>query len=202
MKLYYAPGACSLAPHIVLTEAGLTTELVKVDLKNKIANGENYLAINPKGSVPALQLDNGTVLTEAVAIMQYLADQKPQTQLMPADHSWQKYQALEWLNFIATEVHKGFSPLWNPENSDEVKERTKQNLFKKFNLANAHLEKNQFILGNQFTIADAYLFTVINWSSMVKIDLTPWPFLKKFMETVRSRPAVITALKEEGLIPS
>lgn len=200
LKLYYSPGACSLAPHIVTAEAKIQVELIKVDLKNKIYSGGDFFKINPKGSVPTLQLDNGEVLTEAVAIMQYLADQTPSAQLMPANNSWEKYKALEWLNFIATEIHKGFSPLWRADNSDEVKAKAKETLLKQIKYVNAHLEKNNFILGSTYSIADAYLFTVVNWAFFLKIDLSNYPSLLKFIERVKERPATVAALKAEGLI--
>lgn len=200
LKLYYSPGACSLAPHIVSEELKIPVDLIKVDLKNKIYAGGDFFKINPKGSVPTLQLDNGEVLTEAVAIMQYLADQNPAMQLMPQKNSWEHYKALEWLNFIATEIHKGFSPLWKADNSDEVKAKAKDSLLKQIKYINSHLEKNNFILGNTYSIADAYLFTVVNWAFFLKIDLSLYPSLLKFIERVKERPATVAALKAEGLI--
>ena len=201
MKLYYAPGACSLSPHIVLREAGLKFDLEKVDLATKKTHdGGDYLKINPKGQVPALKLDDGAVLTEGPAIVQYLADQKPGSGLAPASGSMERYRLQEWLNFISTEIHKGFSPLFKPNTPDAYKTIAKENLAARFAHADAHLAGKQHVMGDRFTVADAYLFTVVSWSRMHKIDLAPWPNLKAYMDRVKARPKVQEAMKAEGLI--
>ncbi len=200
LKLYFAPGACSLAPHIILEEVKVPYELIRVDLKNKTYGSENYLKVNPKGSVPALQLKDGKVLTETVAILQFLADQKPEARLVPTAGSWEKYQELEWLNFISTEVHKGFSPLWKADNSEEIKAKAKKVLDQKLNLLEAHLQKHDFLMGKNFSVADAYLFTVLNWSTFLKIDMSGWAALVKYMDRIKTRPATLAALQAEGLL--
>jgi glutathione S-transferase len=201
MKLYYFTGACSLSPHIVLLEAGLPYTLVKVDSKTKkTENGGDYLAINSKGAVPALQLDDGRVLTEGPAIVQYLADLKPESGLAPRAGTFERYQLMEILNFITSEVHKSFSPLFNPASSADMKEAASGALAKKFDWLTGFLGKKPYLLGNTFTVADAYLFTVLNWTGHVKIDLGKWPVLAEFKDRVAKRPKVIEAMKEEGLI--
>jgi glutathione S-transferase len=201
MKLYYTPGACSLAPHIVLREAGLPFDLAKVDLQAKrTESGEDYSAINPKGSVPALGLDDGSVLTENAVILQYLADRSPAAGLIPAG-GIARYRLLEWLNFIATEVHKGFGPLWNPATPAEYKTTTRETLGKKFDYLQNALQGRDWIAGEDFTIVDAYAFTVLNWTAMHEIDLSRWPGLTAFQGRVANRPAVRAALIAEGLIP-
>jgi glutathione S-transferase len=201
MKLYYFAGACSMSPHIVLLEAGLPYTLVKIDSKTKkTESGADYLAINSKGAVPALQLDDGRVLTEGPAIVQYLADLKPESGLAPRAGTFERYQLMEILNFITSEVHKSFSPLFNPASSADMKEAAVSALSKKFDWLTAFLGKKPYLLGNTFTVADAYLFTVLNWTGHVKIDLGKWPVLAEFKERVAKRPKVIEAMKEEGLI--
>jgi glutathione S-transferase len=201
MKLYYFSGACSLSPHIVLLEAALPYTLVKVDSKTKkTESGADYLAINSKGAVPALQLDDGRVLTEGPAIVQYLADLKPESGLAPRAGTFERYQLMEILNFITSEVHKSFSPLFNPASSADMKEAAVNALSKKFDWLTGFFGKKPFLLGNTFTVADAYLFTVLNWSGHVKIDLGKWPVLAEFKDRVAKRPKVIEAMKEEGLI--
>ncbi len=200
MKLYYAPGACSQAPHIVAHELGLAVELVKVDLtKHTLPDGSDYRAINPKGYVPLLELDDGTRITEASVILQYLADRKPGS-LAPVFGTMQRWQLMEWLAFISTEVHKGFGPLWNPATPPEVRERTIQALGNRFTLISKTLGKQPYLTGNDFAVADAYLFVLLNWSGMLKVDLTPWPALGAFQARVASRPAVQATLKAEGLV--
>jgi glutathione S-transferase len=200
MKLYYAPGACSLAPHIALEEAGLPHELVKVDLmKHTLPDGSDFRAINPKGYVPFIQLDDGTYISEASVILQYVADQKPGT-IAPPFGTAARWKLMEWLAFIATEVHKGFGPLWNPQTPPEVRERTVQALGNRFTLISQALSKQPYLTGNDFSIADAYLFTVLNWSGMLKVDLAPWPALVAFQQRVAARPAVQKALRAESLI--
>ena len=201
MKLYYFSGACSLSPHIVALEAGLPFTMVKVDTKTKkTEGGADYLAINSKGAVPALQLDDGRVLTEGPAIVQYLADQKPESGLAPRAGTFERYQLMEILNYITSEVHKSFTPLFNPASSAEMKEAAVTNLGKKFDWLSGFLGKKPFLLGNTFTVADAYLFTVLNWSAHVKIDLGKWPVLVDYKARVAQRPKVAEAMKAEGLI--
>jgi glutathione S-transferase len=201
MKLYYFPGACSLSPHIVLLEAGLPFTLVKIDSKTKkTEGGADYLAVNSKGAVPALQFDDGRVLTEGPAIVQYLADQKPESGLAPRAGTFERYQLMEILNYITSEVHKSFSPLFNPASSAEMKETALSNLTKKFDWLSGFLAKKPYLLGNTFTVADAYLFTVLNWTGFVKIDLGKWPVLAEYKSRIAQRPKVLEAMKAEGLI--
>jgi glutathione S-transferase len=201
MKLYYSPGACSLSPHIVLLEAALPYTLEKVDLATKkTAAGVDYLTINSKGAVPALQLDDGKVLTEGPAIVQYLADKKPDSGLAPRAGTFERYQLMEMLNYITSEVHKGFSPLFNKEASHEWKAAAKSALGKKFDWLSAYLKGRSFLLGNAFTVADAYLFTVLNWPAHVGIDLSKWPVLADYHSRIAQRPKVQQAMKEEGLL--
>ncbi len=199
MKLYFSPGACSLSPHIVLRELGVPFELVKVDLgEHKTASGDDYKAINPKGYVPALQTDDGKVLTEGVAINQYLADRKPETELAPANGTFERYKLQEWLNFISTEIHKTYSPMFNTALSEETRATFLDKLKKRFGEIDAVLAKHDFLTGPKFTIADAYLYTVLRWAPKFKIDLKQWPSLAKFYERVDSRPAVKAAVEAEA----
>jgi glutathione S-transferase len=201
MKLYYYPGACSLAPHIVAREAGIAIALEKVDLANRTTEtGANYLAVNPKGYVPALGLQDNSVLTEASAIIQYMADSQPEKNLAPALGSMERYRLLEWLGFISTEIHKGFGPLWNPATPDAVKAATKERLASRFAYLDEALAKQPFLMGDRFTIADAYLFTVVNWTNFHAIDISPFPNLQAFQARIASRPAVQQALEAEGLV--
>lgn len=201
MKLYYYPGACSLAPHIVAREAGIAFTLEKVDLANRTTEtGANFLAVNPKGYVPALGLQDNSVLTEASAIIQYLADSQPAADLAPAHGSMERYRLLEWLGFISTEIHKGFGPLWNPATPAPVKAATKERLATRFALLDEALGKQPFLMGDKFTIADAYLFTVVNWTNFHGIDISSFPNLQAFQARVASRPAVQQALEAEGLV--
>jgi glutathione S-transferase len=201
MKLFYFSGACSLSPHIVLIELGLPYTLEKVDFATKkTASGLDYLTINSKGAVPALQLDDGRVLTEGPAIVQYLADQKPDSGLAPRAGTFERYQLMEMLNYITSEVHKGFSPLFNPKISADWKASAIANLEKKFDWLSASLKDKPFLMGNTFTVADAYLFTVLKWTGHLKIDLSPWPLLTAYQARVAQRPKVQQALKEEGLL--
>ena len=200
MQLYFSPGACSLASHITLLELGLPFDLRRADTKTKkLEDGSDYYAINSKGAVPALKLDNGQVLTEGVAIMQYLVDQKPESGLLPKSGSFERYRVQEWLNYITSEVHKGFSPLWNPSADPAVKEYATTNLFKKFDWLESQLGGKKFLTGDNFTVADAYLFTVVNWSNFLGIDLGKWPKLKEFQARVAARPKVQEAMAAEGL---
>ncbi|EIM27791.1 glutathione transferase GstA [Microvirga lotononidis] len=200
MKLYYTPGACSLAPHIVAREAGLPVTLVKVDLaKHLTETGENFRAINPKGYVPAIALQDGSLLTEAAAIIQYLADQQPAAGLAPANGTTERYRLIEWLTFISSEIHKGFGPLWNPATPDAMKAATKDRLASRFAYLDEVLSKQPFLMGETFTIADAYLFTVVNWTNFHQIDISSFKNLSAFMARVAERPKVQEALVAEGL---
>ena len=200
MKLYYAPGACSLAPHIALNESDQPYELARVDLaKHTVADGGDYYKVNPKGYVPLLVLDDGSKLTEAAVVLQYIADRRPGT-LAPTPGGKERYQLMEWLNFIATEIHKGFSPLWDPSAPDATKESARARLAKRFGTVEETLAKQSYLTGESFSIADIYLFTIANWAGMLKVDLTPFPKLQAFMARVAARPKVHAALKEEGLI--
>ena len=200
MELYFSPGACSLASHITAREAGIPVELKRADTKTKkLVDGSDYLAVNSKGAVPALRLDNGQVLTEGVAIMQYLADQKPGSKLAPAAGTLERYRLQEWLNYITSEVHKSYSPLWNPNADPKVKEYTQANLEKKLDWINGQLAGKKHLTGDTFTIADAYLYTVINWSFFLGQNLDKWPALREFHGRVAARPAVQAALEAEGL---
>lgn len=198
MKLYYIPSACSLSPHIIANELGLTIELVKVDSKTKrTEHGEDYLAINPKGYVPALQLNDGRVLTEGPAVVQYLADLKPEMQLAPANGSMARYRLQEMLGYINSELHQGYLPLFYPETSDGVRANRMAHLRKHYGLIDATLGFTPFLLGEQFSIADAYLFVVTRWSAFVNFDLSPFPHLRAFQERIATRPAVQAALHRE-----
>ncbi|HVF33899.1 MAG TPA: glutathione transferase GstA [Candidatus Saccharimonadia bacterium] len=201
MKLYYGPGACSLAPHIVARELGLELELVKVDTKtHQTADGRDFFQINPKGYVPALELDNGEILTEGPVVAQYLADSKPNG-LAPANGTLERYRLQELLGYINSEIHKSYSPLFNPATSDELKTDRKAYLAKRYGLIEQRLAAGgPFLFGDEFTIADAYLFTVTNWSGRVKLDLSAFPNLLAFQKRVAARPAVQAAMKAEGLI--
>ncbi|MBO9550377.1 glutathione transferase GstA [Pseudomonas sp.] len=201
MKLFYSPGACSLSPHIVLNELGLPYTVEKVDLKqHTTASGEDFYTINSKGYVPALQLDNGAVLTEGPAIVQYLADQNPQANLLPPAGSLERARVQEWLNFIGTEVHKTLAALFNPSISAEAKSKTIETFGKRLGFVDKALQGNDFLTGKQFSVADAYLFTIVNWAPMLGIDLSPWPTVAEFQKRVASRPAVQKTLQTEGLI--
>ena len=200
MKLFYSPGACSLSPHIVLLEAGLQFTAVKSDLRTKkIETGADYYTINSKGTVPALQLDGGRVLTEGPAIVQYLADQKPESGLAPRAGTFERYQLMEILNYITSEVHKGYSPLFNPKISADWKASALANLGKKFDWLSGFLGSKAFLMGTTFTVGDAYLYTVLRWSEAVGIDLAKWPVLAAYRSRGGQRPAVQEALKAEGL---
>ncbi|NRR31301.1 glutathione transferase GstA [Oxalobacteraceae bacterium] len=200
MKLYFSPGACSLAPHIVLLEAGLPFETEQVDLKTKrTAGGADFIAINPKGYVPALEIDGGLVLSEGPAIVQYLADLAPESNLAPQPGSLGRYKLAEWLNFISTEVHKNFSPLFRPV-SEDVKSYARANLQLRLTYLAGALQDNDYLMGGQFSVADVYLFTVLNWAGAVRFELAPWPALTAFQKRIAARPAVQRALRAEGLI--
>ena len=201
MKLYYATGTCSLSPHIVLLEAGLPYTLERIDFATKkTPAGIDYFTINSKGTVPALQLDDGRLLTEGPAIVQYLADQKPDSGLAPRAGTFERYQLMEILNYITSEVHKGFSPLFNPKISADWRASAQANLEKKFDWLSGFLKDKTFLMGNAFTVADAYLFTVLSWTRPLKIDLGRWPVLNAYQQRIAPRPSVQRALKESGLL--
>ncbi|HXN81770.1 MAG TPA: glutathione transferase GstA [Myxococcales bacterium] len=198
MKLYFAPGACSLSPHIVLREAGLPFELEQVDLKTKkTRSGVDFFTINAKGAVPALQLDGGQVLTEAAVIVQYLADQKPEAKLAPAAGTLERYRLQEWLNYIASELHKSFSPLFHSTTPEPVKQATREALLGKFGYVNRQLEGKQFLLGDRFTVADAYLFVMTTWARFTGLDLSRFPALTAYHQRIKERPAVQAAVDAE-----
>ena len=198
MKLYYSPAACSFATHIALREAGLPFEPVKVDLRKHTlaADGSDYYAINPKGYVPLLELDNGERLSEVAVILQYIADRNPGT-IAPAFGSTERYRVMEWLNFISSEVHKQFGPLWYPDTPDATKEKQRATLAKRFDHIAKTLSKQPYLMGEKFTIADAYLHAVLNWSGFLKVDLAPWPALQAFQTRMAARAAVLEAQKVE-----
>jgi len=201
MKLYFSPGACSLASHIALLEAGLPFTTEKVDLGKKLtASGADFRAINPKGYVPALELDGGGVLTEGPAILQYIADQAPAGQLAPAAGTIGRYRVIEWLNFIGTELHKNFSPLFNSTASEDMKSAARTSLAHRFGYVARMLEGREYLSGDQFSVADAYLFTVASWSGFVGFDLSDWPLLQAYLARIAARPAVQQALGDEGLL--
>ena len=201
MKLFFLPGACSLSPHIALREAGVAFDLVRVKRANKrTMEDEDLFAINPMGMVPALRLDSGEVLTEGPAIVQYIADQFPAAKLAPANGTLARYRLQETMNFLSTEVHKGFSPLFNPKTPDEYKAMAKEALSTRFNLLEARLAKSEWLIGDGFTVADGYLFTLLGWAPHVGIDLARWPHLVAYRARIAERPAVIAALTAEGLL--
>ncbi|WP_174509358.1 glutathione transferase GstA [Klebsiella oxytoca] len=200
MKLFYKPGACSLASHIALRESGLDFTLQGVDLMHKrLENGDDYLQINPKGQVPALLLDDDILLTEGVAIMQYIADQVPDRQLLAPVGSVARYQTLEWLNYVATELHKGFTPLFRPDTPEDYKPTARAQLEKKLQYIDGSLADKQWLNGHRFTIADGYLFTVLRWAYALKLDMTGYPHIAVWMQHMAARPSVAAALAAEGL---
>jgi len=201
MKLYYSPGAYSLSPHIALHEAGLPNELVKGDLKaKKLENGDDYLKVNPKGQVPALGLDNGELVTEGPVIVQMIADKASAKNLAPARDSAERYKLQEWLNFITTELHKNFSPLFQPAIPDEVKNFFKDRIKGKFKYADSKLAGQDYLMGKQFTVADGYLFVMLKWAERTGMDLSEFKNLMAFNDRVAARPNVQAALKMEGLL--
>jgi glutathione S-transferase len=200
MKLYYSPGACSMAPHIVAKEAGFDVELVKVDIPNKkTADGGDYWAVNPKGYVPALALDDGQVLTEVGVICQYLADRKPESGLVPKFGTLERYRQMEALNFAATEVHKQIGALFNPRMTPEMREVQMGNIQRRLDALEKMLAGKAYIMGEQFSAADAYLFTVLGWTKPLKIDLSRWPNIQGYLGRVGARPNVQATLRAEGL---
>ncbi|HEU4403681.1 MAG TPA: glutathione transferase GstA [Polyangiaceae bacterium] len=201
MKLYISPGSCSLSPHIALREAGLTFDLEKVMLATrKTEGGVDFALINPKGYVPVLELDDGQRLTEGVAIVQYIADQKPASKLAPPAGSFERYRFQETLTFISTELHKTFAPLFNPKTPAEYKTMSIERIGQRFDYLSKELAGKAFLMGDTFTVADGYLFTILNWTNFVGIDLGRWPTLKEYHGRVASRPNVRAALEAEGLV--
>ena len=200
LKLYYVPGTCALCPHIVLHEAGISFTIEKVNPKDKTTESNlDYNAINPKSSVPALVMNNGGVLTEVAVIVQYIADLVPDKKLAPLTGTPERYRLQESLNFISSEIHKGYSPLFHPKVPEEVKTIFKERLASRLNIAAKSLEGKDYLMGKTFTVADAYLYSVLRWSPRMNVDLSPWPVLQAFMERIAARPAVKVALAEEGL---
>jgi len=201
MKLYFAPGACSMAPHIALRETGATFDLEKVDLaQHKTASGEDYTKINPKGYVPALKLDDGGVLTEVGTVLQYIADRKPDSGLAPAMGTMERYRLMEWLNFISSEIHKAFGPFWKPDTPEATKQSAKAQLARRFDYVESRLGERPWLMGDRFTVADIYLFVVVNWTNFHNIDISKSSKLKDFMSRVAARPKVQEAMKAEGLV--
>ena len=202
MKLYYSPGACSLSPHIVAREAGIPIQLQKVNTKDKsMEGGGDFWQVNPRGYVPVLELDNGERLTEGPAIVQYLADQKLDTGLAPKAGTLERYRLQEWLNFLTSEVHKQFSPLFKPNTPEDYKPIAKQNIATRFDWLDKQLAGKDYLMGKQFTVADAYLFVLTNWTKPTQIDLSKWPNIAAFQKRVAARPKVKEAMQAEGLIP-
>jgi glutathione S-transferase len=201
MKLYYSPGACSLSPHIVLNEAGLAFDKVKTDTRTKtMEGGGDFRQVNPLGYVPVLELDDGSRLTEGPAIVQWIADRVPEKKLAPANGTPQRIELQRWLNFTSTELHKGFSPLFNPAMPEEAKAIFRERLGTRFAHVDKHLGDSEYILGKDFSVADAYLFTISNWAARVGVDLAPYANVLGYRKRVGARPSVQAAMKAEGLI--
>ncbi len=200
MKLYYSPGACSLSPHIALREAGLKFDLVRVDLATKRTEaGDDFRAVNPNGYVPVLILDDGMVLMEGPAIVQYVADQAPGKHLAPENGTLPRYRLQSLLNFISTELHKSFTPLFNPAASEDWKQSAREVIAERLTYLQGQMA-GPYLLGEQFSVADGYLFTVLGWCKYVNFDLSPWPRLGEYLGRIAARPAVLEALKAEGLV--
>jgi glutathione S-transferase len=201
MKLYYSPGSCSLSPHIALHEAGLPFQSALASTKTKkLADGTDYLTINPKGQVPLLELDNGERLSEGPVIVQYIADQVPERQLAPPAGTMARYRLMEWLNFITSELHKGYGPLFNPAMPEEAKALARTRLADKYRWVDGQLAGRHWLMGDTFTVADGYLFTTLSWAKYVNLDLSGLANLQAYMARAAARPAVQAALKSEGLV--
>lgn len=200
MNLYYSPGACSLAPHIAMREAGIPVELKKVDLKAKQVDGGDYKQVNGKGYVPAVRLEDGSVLTECPVILQYIADQKPEAGLAPKPGSMERYKLQEILNFATSELHKGMGTFFNPALTDEWRKATSERLSLRLDWLAKQLDGRQYLMGDKFSVADAYVFTILNWAGPSKFDLGRWPVLQEYQKRVAQRPKVQDALKAEGLV--
>jgi len=201
MKLYYSPGACSLASHIALYETGLPFETDQIIKTTKMTvGGENFMHLNPKGYVPAIKLKDGSVLTEGAAVLQYIADQKPDSGLAPKAGTMERYRLQEWLTFISSEIHKSYSPFFNKDASEDTKNIARNNLNRRLPHVEIQLANKPYLMGNRFTVADAYLFVVVNWSKHVGFDLGPFPKIQEYLARIGARPAVQAALKAEGLL--
>jgi glutathione S-transferase len=201
MKLYYSPGACSLASHIALYETGLPFEIDRLIKTTKMtAGGENFMQINPKGYVPTIKLDDGSILTEGAAVLQYIADQKPDSGLAPKAGTMERYRLQEWLTFISSELHKSFSPFFNKDTAEEVKTNARNHLTKRLGYVETQLANKPYLMGDHFTVADAYMFVVVGWSNHVGFDLGPFPRIKEYLARIAVRPAVQAAMKAEGLL--
>jgi glutathione S-transferase len=201
MKLYYSPNACSQAPHIIFHEVGMAHDAIRVDLKTKkLPDGSDYLRINPKGAVPALEFDNGAVLTENAVVLQYIATRAGDQLLFPTSEDFQHYRVMEWLNFIATELHKGFGPLFNRTASEEAKQLARDTVGKKLDFVEQELGEDRYLVGDRFTLPDAYLFVILGWTDMLNRPLSQWPRLASFREHISRRPAVRQVLEFEGLL--
>lgn len=201
MKLFYAPGACSVSPHIALCEAGIPHQIEKVDLKaKKTESGADYLAINPKGYIPALQLDNGEMIVEGAVIVQYIADQKPESGLAPKAGTMERYRLQEWLTFISSELHKTFSPLFNAAMPDEGKKIFRDRLALRFGYVDKQLAGKNYLMGSNFSVADGYLYNMVRWARRVELDLSAFPNVTAFEARMEARPKVVEALKAEGLL--
>lgn len=201
MKLYYSPGACSLASHIALYETGLPFETDQIIKTTKMTTGgEDFMQINPKGYVPAIKLDDGSILTEGAAVLQYIADQKPGSGLAPKAGTMERYRLQEWLTYISSEIHKSFSPMFSKDAAEEVKSYARNMLGKRLGYAETQLANKPYLMGDHFTVADAYLFVVVSWSKHVSFDLSPFPKIKEYLARIAARPAVQAAMKAEGLI--
>ena len=201
MKLYYSPGACSLASHIALYETGLPFETDQIIKTTKMTvGGENFMHLNPKGYVPAIKLNDGSVLTEGAAVLQYIADQNPDSGLAPKAGTMERYRLQEWLTFISSEIHKSFSPMFNKDATEDVKTIARNNLIRRLGFVETQLANKPYLMGDHFTVADAYLFVVANWSNHAGFDLGPFPRIKEYMARIAARPAVQAAMKAEGLL--
>jgi glutathione S-transferase len=202
MKLYYSPGACSLASHIALLEAGLPFTADRVDMRTRrTSDGREFTSVNPNGYVPSLELDNGEILNEGQAILQYIADQKPGARLAPPAGTMPRYRLIEWLSFISSELHKAFGPLLRPGGPEDTKAAIREKLGLRLNYAAQHLASRQYLVGDHFTVADAYLYTILTWTRIAGIDLSAWPVLAAYRERIQQRPAVQAARAAEGLKP-
>jgi glutathione S-transferase len=200
MKLYYSPGACSLASHIALLEAGLPFTADRVDMRTRqTSDGRAFTTVNPNGYVPSLELDNGEILNEGQAILQYIADRSPAAQLAPPAGTMPRYRVLEWLSFISSELHKGFGPLLRPGGPEDTKAPIREKLGLRLNFVAQHLASRQYLVGDHFTVADAYLYTILTWTRIAGIDLSAWPVLAAYRERIQQRPAVQAARAAEGL---
>jgi glutathione S-transferase len=200
MKLYYSPGACSLSPHIALQEAGLKAELVKVDLKAGVTEaGDSYASVNPKGYVPALQLDDGQLLTEGPILVQYIADQAPAKKLAPTPGTLERYRLGEWLTFINSEIHKSFGPLFDKSTPEETKATAKKKIDKRLKFIDQRLGQHDYLMGSAFSVADGYLYVMLRWARQMSLDLSAYPALAAFIKRMQERPAVNAALAAEGI---